>query len=357
MSIGCRSLRVAIRGRELLTVDTLEVADGETLAVLGPNGAGKSTLLRALAGLGPAGTIGQVLLDGHPAAQNQLRGAVAGTLQRPILQRTTVLDNAAAGLRLRGVRRANARTLAEPWLDKLGVGHLAGRQARSLSGGEAQRVAIARALAVRPRVLLLDEPFAGLDATTRADLLADLRAALNQSGAAVVLVTHDRDEAAALAHRTALLIGGRIRQLDTTDRVLDLPADPDCAALLGYTTRLPPALTGHDVLLVARPERCELLLPGALPPSRAVVVSGTVTRVVPLGGTARVDIATATGPIAVHTTTDVTARPGDSVRVSVDADSTRECPPRCSPLHHSDASKQPSGKDHPAGCSADRGLH
>ena len=285
MSIGCRNLRVTARGRASLTVDALEVADGETLAVLGPNGAGKSTLVRALAGLSPASTIGQVLLDGHPAAPNQLRVAVAGTLQRPILQRSTVLDNAAAGLRLRGVRRANARTLAGPWLEKLGVAHLADRQARSLSGGEAQRVAIARALAVRPRVLLLDEPFTGLDATTRADLLADLRTALDESGAAVVLVTHDRDEAAALAHRTALLIDGRIRQLDTTARVLDFPADPDCAALLGYTTRLPPALTGHDVLLVARPERCELLMPAALPPSRAVVVSGTVTRVVPLGGT------------------------------------------------------------------------
>jgi ABC-type sulfate/molybdate transport systems ATPase subunit len=341
MSIGCRNLRVTARGRELLAVDALEVADGETLAVLGPNGAGKSTLLRALAGLSPAATIGQVLLDGHPAGPNQLRVAVAGVLQRPILLRTTVLDNAAAGLRLRGVRRAHARKLAQPWLDTLGVVHLARRQARSLSGGEAQRVAIARALAVRPRVLLLDEPFTGLDATTRADLLADLRAALDPSGAAVVLVTHDRDEAAALTHRTALLIDGRVRQLDTTARVLDLPADPDCAALLGYTTRLPPALTGHDVLLVARPERCELLLPAAVAPSRAVVVSGTVTRVVPLGGTARVDIATATGPIAVHTTMDVTAAPGESVRVSVDADNTRECPPQRSPIRHSGAPNHP----------------
>src|SRR5688500_16575163 len=126
MSIGCRNLRVTARGCELLTVDALEVADGETLAVLGPNGAGKSTLLRALAGLSPASTIGQVLLDGRPAAPKQLRVAVAGAMQRPILQRTTVLDNAAAGLRLRGVRRANARTLAEPWLDKLGVLHLSG---------------------------------------------------------------------------------------------------------------------------------------------------------------------------------------------------------------------------------------
>src|SRR5690242_21760539 len=212
MSISCRGLRVAAGGRELLAVDFLEVADGETVAVLGPNGAGKSTLLRALARLEPA-TGGEVLLDGAPVPPTHLRAAVAAVLQRPVLQRASVLDNAAAGLRLRGVRRARARQLARPWLDALKIAHLADRAARTLSGGEAQRVAIARALAVRSRVLLLDEPFTGLDATTRADLVADLRNALDGSAAAVLLVTHDRDEAAALAHRTALLLDGRIRQL------------------------------------------------------------------------------------------------------------------------------------------------
>ena len=261
MSISCRNLRVTHRGRHLLAVDFLEVADGETVAVLGPNGAGKSTLLRALARLEPA-TGGEVLLDGEPVAPAQLRAAVAAVLQRPVLQRASVLDNAAAGLRLRGMRRAAARRLARPWLDALGIAHLADRHARTLSGGETQRVAIARALAVRSRVLLLDEPFAGLDATTRADLIADLRTALDHSTAAVLLVTHDRDEAAALAHRTALLLRGRIRQLGTTADVLDSPADLECARLLGYTTHLPPELTGHDVLLVARPERCRLLPPG-----------------------------------------------------------------------------------------------
>lgn len=327
MSIGCRDLRVTDRGRELLAVDHLEVADGETLAVLGPNGAGKSTLLRALARLGPA-TDGEVLLDGAPVAPAQLRAAVAAVLQRPVLQRASVLDNAAAGLRLRGVRRARARLLAGPWLDALGIAHLADRHARTLSGGEIQRVAIARALAVRSRVLLLDEPFTGLDATARADLIADLRTALDRSTAAVVLVTHDRDEAAALAHRTALLLGGRIRQLGPTGDVLDSPADPECARLLGYTTHLPPELTGHDVLLVARPERCRLLTAGRASDGPAVVVPGTLRRLVPLGGTTRVDVDTAAGSVSVLTTAEVTTTPGDPLRVAVDARDTRECPPR-----------------------------
>jgi ABC-type sulfate/molybdate transport systems ATPase subunit len=351
MSIGCRGLHVTDRGREVLAVDSLEVADGETLAVLGPNGAGKSTLLRALAHLEPRAARAEVLLDGEPAAPSQLRTAVAAVLQRPVLQRTSVLDNAAAGLRLRGTPRARARRLARPWLDALGIAHLADRHARTLSGGEAQRVAVARALAVESRVLLLDEPFAGLDATTRADLIADLRNALDRSTAAVVLVTHDRDEAAALAHRTALLLRGRIRQLGSTADVLDSPADPECARLLGYTTHLPPELTGHDVLLVARPERCRLLAvtdPATTRPSRTpcgaaaprrikwgadpaateVVVPGTLRRVVPLGGTTRVDVDTAAGPVAVLTTTEVTSAPGEPVCVTVDTSDTRECPPR-----------------------------
>ena len=239
MSIGCRDLVVSTGNRVLLDVAGLEVGAGTTLAVLGPNGAGKSTLLRALAHLGGMSRTGDVLLDGQPATASQLRAASAAVFQRPVLQRASVLDNAAAGLRLRGTARREARQLARPWLRALGVGHLADQPARTLSGGEAQRVAIARALAVGPRVLLLDEPFTGLDATSRADLIADLRTVLHRLGAAVLLVTHDREEARALADRTALLIGGRLRQVGGTAHVLDAPADPECASLLGYTTAFP----------------------------------------------------------------------------------------------------------------------
>jgi ABC-type sulfate/molybdate transport systems ATPase subunit len=326
VSIGCHDLLVSAGGRVLLDIAALDIAAGETLAVLGPNGAGKSTLLRALAHLGGATRTGQVLLDGNPAVPADVRAAVAAVLQRPVLQRATALDNAAAGLRLRGVRRKEARQRAEPWLGVLGAAHLAERDARTLSGGEAQRVAIARALAVEPRVLLLDEPFTGLDGTTRADLIADLRTALDRLGAAVVLVTHDRQEARALAQRTALLIGGRLRQLGATAQVLDAPADPECATLLGYTTRLPPALTSHEALLVARPERCRLLDAGAPAGVGTIVVSGTVRRTVPLGGTTRIDIDTAAEPVAVLTTADVTAGPGDPVRLAVDTEHVRTCP-------------------------------
>jgi ABC-type sulfate/molybdate transport systems ATPase subunit len=326
VSIGCRDLRVTAGGRQLLAVPALDIADGETLAILGPNGSGKSTLLRALAHLDSASRSGTILLDGRAATTSDLRRAVAAVLQRPVLQRATVLDNAAAGLRLRGVGRAQARQRAEPWLHALGVSHLAQRNARTLSGGEAQRVAIARALTVEPRVLLLDEPFTGLDATTRTDLLADLHAALNRLSASVLLVTHDREEAHALAQRTALLVNGEIRQTGTTADVLDAPADPYCATLLGFTTHLPPALTGRATLLVARPERCHPLANATTPPPDAVTFEGTLRRVVPLGGAIRLDVDTITGTASAITTAVITAKPGDPISLAVAAEHLRECP-------------------------------
>jgi ABC-type sulfate/molybdate transport systems ATPase subunit len=325
VSIGCRDLRVTASGRDLVAVPSLDVAAGETVAILGANGAGKSTLLRALAHLNTASRSGDVLLDGQVAATAELRRAVAAVLQRPVLQRATVLDNAAAGLRLRGVRRGEARRRAEPWLDALGVAHLAARHARTLSGGEAQRVAIARALAVAPRVLLLDEPFTGLDATTRADLLADLRAALDRQHAAVLLVTHDRDEARALARRTAVLVHGEIRQLGATAEVLDAPADPECATVLGFTTQLPPTLTGRDALFVARPERCGPLADGEPAPPGTVVVDGVLRRVVPLGGAIRLDVDTASGSVTAVTTAEVTTGPGSPIRIAIADEHLREC--------------------------------
>jgi ABC-type sulfate/molybdate transport systems ATPase subunit len=325
VSIGCRDLVVTAGGRTLVAVPRLDIATGETLAVLGPNGAGKSTLLRALAHLGSAARSGTIVLDGHLATTTELRRAVAAVLQRPVLQRATAIDNAAAGLRLRGVRRREAREQAAPWLDALGVAHLAARHARTLSGGEAQRVALARALAVGPRVLLLDEPLTGLDATTRTDLLADLRAALDRQNAAVLLVTHDRQEARALAHRTALLVNGEIRQIGATADILDTPADPECAALLGFTTQLPPALTGHPVTLVARPERCNPLTDATPPPADSIVVNGVLHRVVPLGGAIRLDVDTATGPATAVTTTDITATPGSTIRLAIALEHLRAC--------------------------------
>jgi tungstate transport system ATP-binding protein len=226
-----RDVRLAAGGRDLLTIDRLALEEAETLAILGANGAGKSTLLRVAGGL-LAPSAGQVLLDGRPAAAAQLRGACAAVLQRPLLRRTSVAANVETGLRFARVPREERRRRAAEWMQRLGLTGLAGRPAHTLSGGEAQRVSLARALVLAPRLLLLDEPFGGLDVPTRTDLLIELRGVLADTNTAALLVTHDVREAVALANRTAILHAGTIRQLGATLDVVRAPADATCARLL-----------------------------------------------------------------------------------------------------------------------------
>jgi ABC-type sulfate/molybdate transport systems ATPase subunit len=276
-----RDVVVRPGGATILAVERFAVTDGTT-AVLGPNGAGKSTLLR-VAGALLRPDSGSVLFDGRPATRARVRGAVTAVLQRPLLRRATVQANAETALRFHGIDRAQARATAAEWLERLGVGALAARQADTLSGGEAQRVSLARALAVRPRLLLLDEPFANLDATTRGELLADLRATLGATRTAALFVTHDRHEAVALADRIAVLHGGRLRQEGPAPVVVDAPADPDAARALGYENVVPASLVHGDRAgwVAFRAEHCSVAADGS-------GVAGELAGVVPLGPVARV---------------------------------------------------------------------
>ena len=155
-----------------------------------------------------------------------------------LLERS-VRENAALGLALRGVGRRAREARAENELARLGVGHLAGRSAAGLSGGEAQRVSIARALAIDPEILFLDEPFSALDAPTRESLIADLARVLRDRGVTTVMVTHDRDEALSLADRVGVVMNGELRQLDTPDVVFGMPTDPEIAAFVGVENVIP----------------------------------------------------------------------------------------------------------------------
>ena len=218
----------------------LEAPAGELVVLLGPNGAGKTTLLRALAGLLPLAG-GRVVLDGQvledPAAGVRVpaeRRPVGVVFQDGLLfPHLSALENVAFGLRARGVPRREARAGALAWLERVGLAEVAGARPRALSGGQRQRVALARALATSPRLLLLDEPFAAVDAGARARLRRELRGHLAAVPGARLLVTHDPVEALTLADRLVVLERGRVTQAGTPGEVSARPRSRYVAELVG----------------------------------------------------------------------------------------------------------------------------
>ncbi|MEV4423866.1 ABC transporter permease [Streptomyces sp. NPDC049602] len=213
---------------------TLDAEPGTTVAVVGPNGAGKTTLLRALLGLTPRAHAALRLGDADVTELPPHRRRVAWVPQDGALfPHLSALANTAYGLRARGVPRAEARREAQAWLDRLAVGHLAHRRPAALSGGQAQRVALARALAARPRLLLLDEPLAALDQTTRAHVRHTLRSHLSGFGGVCLIVTHDPVEAVSLADRVLVLQDGHTLQDASPAEVSRHPRSPWVARMLG----------------------------------------------------------------------------------------------------------------------------
>ncbi|MFF4388002.1 ABC transporter permease [Streptomyces sp. NPDC001552] len=228
---GRWSLHAEVTGFNELTLDA---EPGTTIAVVGENGAGKTTLLRALLGLTPRAHAELRLGDDDVTALPPHRRGVAWVPQDGALfPHLTALGNTAYGLRAQGAGRAEARARARLWLDRLGVGHLADRRPAQLSGGQAQRVALARALAARPRLLLLDEPLAALDQTTRARVRHTLRTHLADFGGVCLIVTHDPVEAVSLADRVLVLAHGRALQDAPPAEVTRNPRSPWVARMLG----------------------------------------------------------------------------------------------------------------------------
>jgi molybdate transport system ATP-binding protein len=252
-----RGLSARVRARlGTLELDVeFEVPPGRIVGLLGPNGAGKTTLLRILAGLIPLDD-GRVVLDGrvlddtatgqHVPAEHRPVGVV---FQNYVLfPHLTALENVAFGLRSRGFPRGEARARAAEWLERVGLADFLGSKPRHLSGGQAQRVALARALATEPRLLLLDEPLAALDATTRLETRRELRRQLDGYDGVRLLVTHDPVEAIALAERIIVLEGGRISQTGTPREISEQPRSRYVADLVGVNLYRGRA-TGEEVLI------------------------------------------------------------------------------------------------------------
>lgn len=216
------------------------IDEGEVVALLGPNGAGKTTLLRAVAGLVPFRS-GHVRLDGK-VLEDTATGEYVPTERRPIgfvfqdyllFPHLSVLENVAFGLRSRGTSRQAAVEKATQWLDRVGLKSYAGSKPAELSGGQRQRVALARALAPDPRLLLLDEPLAALDVTTRAEVRRDLKRHLDSFEGIRLVVTHDPIEAVALADRLIVMENGRLVQSGTPAEVTEHPRSQYVADLVG----------------------------------------------------------------------------------------------------------------------------
>jgi thiamine transport system ATP-binding protein len=238
---GLRVEDLTVRFDGMAAVDgvTLNLDPGHVLAVLGPSGCGKSTLLRAVAGLEQVAT-GSVSYDGRDLAgvPTHKRGFALMFQDGQLFPHRTVADNVGYPLRLRHRPRAEVSARVGELLELVGLPDHGDRSPTTLSGGERQRVALARALAVRPRLLLLDEPLSALDRGLRERLAVDLREILNAAGTTALLVTHDQEEAFAVADRMAVMRAGRVVQSGTLEEVWRGPVDGEVAAFLGYATVL-----------------------------------------------------------------------------------------------------------------------
>jgi putative spermidine/putrescine transport system ATP-binding protein len=204
---------------------TLEIAGGELVALLGPSGCGKTTLLRIVAGF-IAQTQGHVVIgDRVVDALPPNRRDVGIVFQNyALFPHMTAAENVGYGLAARGVSRAEQSARIGEMLTLVQMGHLADRHPKQLSGGQQQRIALARALAVRPRILLLDEPFAALDKNLRLDMQIEIKQIQRLAGTTTILVTHDQEEALSMADRVAVLNQGRLEQFAPPTRIYDAPA-------------------------------------------------------------------------------------------------------------------------------------
>ena len=265
--VQARGLAVARAGVEVVRDVDLALTTGDVVVVIGPNGAGKSTLLAALGGQLPA-TRGVV----------ERRGRVAAALQAPALAQRTARANVEAALAWWGVPRRDRRDRALAALHAMGARALADRPARALSGGEARRVHLARALALGADALLLDEPFAGLDAPTRAELLYDAASVLRDVRRATLVVVHDRAEAWALADRVVVMLDGRVAADGPPTTVFGTPPTPEVAAFVGFAGRLD------------EPGAVRLLRPQDVALDSDAPLRARVTRLVPVEDGVRVEL-------------------------------------------------------------------
>ncbi|MGO1851114.1 ABC transporter ATP-binding protein [Microbacterium sp.] len=299
----------------------LSIPAGKLTTLLGPSGCGKTTSLRMLAGY-TRPTKGQILIDGVDAtnAPPEKRGLGMVFQSYALFPHMTVTDNVGYGLRLRGVSKQERTERAAESLELVGLGHLAARKPRALSGGQQQRVALARAIAIRPKLLLLDEPLSNLDARLRVQMRSEIRRIQHETGLTVVLVTHDQDEALEMSDEMVLMRDGRIMQQGAPAEVFGAPSNRFVANFLGYENFVR-TLTG---LVTVRPEHL-VVHPDTSSAPAGLSLPGVVTDIAYRGVDLLITVAARDETGAITLISDVRAdgaprlAPGDSVTATASA--------------------------------------
>lgn len=238
-------------GRPLLKGVSFQVAAGETICLLGPSGSGKSTLLRIIAGLEQPES-GQVLWNSRDISSLAVHQRNFGLMFQDyaLFPHKTVYENVAFGLRMQNLPRVEIEQRVRQALDQVNMHDFAHRRVTDLSGGEQQRVALARALTPRPRLLMLDEPLGALDRALREQLTEELHQLLHSTGIPAIYVTHDQEEAFAIADRLILLHQGAVVQTGPAPEIYAHPASPWVARFLGLTNLLPGKVLSTQPIVV-----------------------------------------------------------------------------------------------------------
>lgn len=262
---------------DFTAVDGIDMAipAGKLTTLLGPSGCGKTTSLRMLAGY-TRPTAGRILIDGVDVTWTapEKRGLGMVFQSYALFPHMTVADNVAYGLKLRRTPRAERDARVAEALELVGLAHLAGRKPKALSGGQQQRVALARAIAIRPKLLLLDEPLSNLDARLRVQMRSEIRRIQAETGLTVVLVTHDQDEALEMSDEMILMRAGKIMQQGAPAEVFGSPKNRFVADFLGYENFVRTA----GGLVTVRPEHVEIV-PGTVSPAGGLALPAIVTDV------------------------------------------------------------------------------
>ena len=319
-ALSVRDLSVSYDGTPAVVGADLALDEGRVLAVLGPSGCGKSTLLRAIAGL--ESTTGTVSWQGHDlsATPTHRRGFALMFQDGQLFFQLTVAGNVGYPLRIRRTPRAATAARVTELLDLVGLSGFADRLPTTLSGGERQRVALARALAASPRLLLLDEPLSALDAGLRQRLADDLRPILVESGTTAVMVTHDHEEAFAVADDLAVMRAGRIVQSGPIADVWRAPVDPETALFLGYARVLDgPAAEGLVEAAGLPRAPAVAMRRSALTVADDGPLAGVVVGVRTTPGQLRLVVDTVLGELDAVASLDHRLVPGDAVHLRVDA--------------------------------------